>query len=319
MSRKRKPTITQLIMKQVNENLKDIKYDKTKKQYVNHAKRFVAFCRTNFDCRTFDECIPHIQEYVDYLKAQGYTPSTVHTHAVAITQAFRYPLKLVKKDKRKVSEYTRGRGVDITKEKPTKSDLFDPKWETLVAFQRKTGLRRNDLYNLCGRNLKYDESQNLSIEIEKSKGGKYQLQRILHEDEDFIRSYFKSIGPDERVFQKELFNNNLNLHYFRAEHAKECYEYYYEKTRRDPDFRKVMEQELRLRWQKYNIDKRTGKPKKFNEKLIAGNYYLRGDTKKMAIEKGLRTKYEKLIVLYISTFFLSHWRLGVCVHSYLLA
>ena len=33
MSRRRKPTITQTIMNQVKENLKDIKYDKTKKQY----------------------------------------------------------------------------------------------------------------------------------------------------------------------------------------------------------------------------------------------------------------------------------------------
>ncbi len=318
MSRKRKPTITQTIMNQVKENLKDIKYDKTKKQYERHAKKFVDYCRSNFNSKTYEECQDHVQDYVDYL-IQQYTPSSVHTFAVAVSQGFKVPLESINKPKRKISEYTRGRDVDPLKVTAAKKDLFDPRWSYLVEFQKRAGIRRNDLKNLCGRNLKYDENNNLCLELEKSKGKKYQLQRILPLDEEFIKSYFEGVGQDEKVFKKELFSNNLNLHYYRAQHARECYFYYLKLARTDPQIRAKMEKEIRERWAKYNIDKRTGKPKKFNEKLIEGNYHLRGDVKKLAISKGMPCKFDKLVCLYISVFFLSHWRLGVCVHSYLLA
>ena len=319
MARKRKPTITQTIMNQVKENLRDIKYDKTKKQYEHHAKKFVDYCRTNFNCKTYEECLEHVQDYVNDLIQQGYTPSSVHTFAVAVSQGFNYPLSSINKEKRKISEYTRGRNVDSLNITSAKNDLFDERWSYLTKFQSCAGIRRNDLKNLCGRNLKYDESNNLCLELEKSKGKKYHLQRILPEDEEFIKSYFEGVGPNEKVFKKELFNNNLNLHYYRAQHARECYFYYLKLARTDPQVRDKMERELRARWVKYNIDKRTEKPKKFNENLIYGYYYLRGDVKKMAIGKKMPTKYDKLVLLYVSTFFLSHWRLGVCLHSYILA
>ena len=237
MARKRKPTITQTIMNQVKENLKDIKYDKTKKQYERHAKKFVDYCRTNFNCKTYEECLEHVQDYVNDLIQQGYTPSSVHTFAVAVSQGFNYPLSSINKEKRKISEYTRGRNVNPLNITSAKNDLFDERWSYLTKFQSCAGIRRNDLKNLCGRNLKYDESNNLCLELEKSKGKKYHLQRILPEDEEFIKSYFEGVGPNEKVFKKELFNNNLNLHYYRAQHARECYFYYLKLARTDPQVR----------------------------------------------------------------------------------
>ncbi len=319
MSRKRKPTITQTIMNQVKENLKDIKYDKTKKQYERHAKKFVDYCRMKFNCKTYEECLDYVQIYVDDLIKEGYTASSVHSFAVAVSQGFKVPLESIKKPKRKISEYTRGRNVDPLNITSSKNDLFDPKWSYLVEFQKRAGIRRNDLKNICGRNLKYDESNSLCLELEKSKGKKYHLQKILPQDQEFIKSYFEGVGQDEKVFKSELFNNNINLHYYRAQHAKECYFYYLKLARTDPQVRDRMERELRARWGKYNIDKRTGKPKKFNENLIHGYYYLRGDVKKLAQSKNMDTKFDKLVLAYVSIFFLSHWRLGVCLHSYILA
>ena len=317
--RQRKPSITQTITKQVIENLQKVRYDKTRKQYLINTKRFIKFCRERYDCKSLEECRQHIQSYIDTLVEESYSPSTIHTYAAAICSAFNVPLEEMKKPKRKVSEYTRGRNENVLFVKDKKSDLYDESWSSLVSFQRRVGIRRNELKNLCGRNLKYDESGYLCVEVLRGKGNKYQLQRILPQDEGFVKAYFDGKAPDEKIFLPELFNNDLNLHYLRAEHAKEYYNYLLKRIRTEPGYREQLEAEIRKRWDLYNIDKRTGKPKKFNEDLIKGYYCLRGDTRKMAIKKGLSVKYEKLCTLATSIFALSHWRLNVCIHSYLLA
>ncbi|MGN1418051.1 MAG: hypothetical protein ACI4W6_01845 [Acutalibacteraceae bacterium] len=317
--RQRKPTITQQITKEATENLQKVRYDKTRKQYIVNTKRFIKFCREEYNCKSFDDCRKHIQDYANYLMSHQYSPSTIHTYIVAVCTAFHTPLEEVKKPKRKVSEYTRGRNESVFDAKRKSRDLFDAQWSELVEFQKRVGIRRNELKHLCGRNLKYDESNHLCVEVECGKGRKYQLQRILPQDEEFIKSCFDGKATDEKIFPPELFNNDLNLHYLRAEHAKEYYNYELQKIRTEPGYREQLEAEIRKRWELYNIDKRTGKPKKFNENLIRGYYCLRGDTRKMAIKKGLPVKYDKLATLATSIFALSHWRLNVCIHSYLLA
>lgn len=317
--RQRKPSITQTINKQVIENLQKVRYDKTRKLYLINTKRFIKFCREKYDCKTFDECRNHIQDYADYLLSHSYTPATIHIYLASTCCVFDVPLEEIKKPKRKVSGYTRGRSENVLFVKDKKSDLYNEGWSSLVSFQRRVGIRRNELKNLCGRNLKYDESGYLCIEVLRGKGNKYQLQRIMPQYEELVKSYFDGKAPDEKVFPPELFNNDLNLHYLRAEHAKECYNYLLERIRTEPGYREQLEAEIRKRWELYNIDKRTGKPKKFNENLIKGYYCLRGDTRKMAINKGLAVKYDKLAVLATSIFSLSHWRLNVCVQNYLLA
>ena len=54
----------------------------------------------------------------------------------------------------------------------------------------------------------------------------------------------------------------------------------------------------------------------FKEHLINGNYFLRGENKKLAIKKGLPTKYDKLCLMAVSVFHLAHFRNDTTVFSY---
>jgi hypothetical protein len=46
--------------------------DVTRKTYTRQFKLFVKFCREIYDCKNFDECKEHIQDYSDYLQMENY-------------------------------------------------------------------------------------------------------------------------------------------------------------------------------------------------------------------------------------------------------
>ncbi len=193
--------------------------------------------------------------------------------------------------------------------------MSNKKYERTVLFQQCVGIRRTELLHLKGRDLVRDESGYLCVLVENGKGGKETKQRILPEDTDFVKSFFDGIAPNQPVFDNSELKNKIPYHYLRAKQAQRAYAYY-ERMCATEEGRKKLERELRKRWQ-FNINKHTGKPKRFNEKLIRGTYFLRGENKKFAIEHGLKTKYDKLPLLATSVFHLSHWRNGVTL-NYLL-
>lgn len=146
----------------------------------------------------------------------------------------------------------------------------------------------------------------------------FRYQRILEKDISFIRSYFESVKPNERVFDEKYFENNLNFHGIRAECAKE---YYFEQLNRIKDnseYVEELEKEIRARWRNMNL-KKDGNPKNFRKNEWEGVYILRGKNRKLALEKGLPVCYDKRALLATSIFKLSHWRNDVTIASYLLA
>ena len=317
--RPRKLTVTQQIMQEVEKQLKTKKYpnEKTYKTYLKYARRYVQFCRENYNCRSYEECrsLEFVQGYCDTLK-ENYSPSSIHLFMVSVTAAFNLPLRKIDKPIRHTAEYTRGRKEKFTPQ--VAEDLNDPKWSRLVEFQKRAGLRRAELEKLCGRNFKKDESGYWCIEVRKGKGGKRQSQRLnSDEDIEFVRKYFEAVGPDEKIFPPEMFKNRLNLHKLRADSAREFYFQNLKKLQEDPSYAEQMENEIRARWKIYNIDKRTGKPKPFNPNLIKGYYVLRGKNRELARKNGMPGKYNKLCLLYTSIMKLSHWRCSVAVNSYI--
>lgn len=318
--RPRRLTVTQKIMREVEHQLKSKNYpnEKTYKTYLKYARRYVKFCRETYDCKTYDDCrcLEFAQGYCDSLKEE-YSPSSIHLFMVSVTSAFNLSLRKIDKPIRHTAEYTRGRSEKFTPQ--TAEDLNDPKWSCIVEFQKRAGIRRAELARLCGRNLKKDESGYWCIEVEKGKCSKYQLQRLnSDEDVEIVRKYFEAVKPDEKIFPSEMFRNRLNLHRLRADSARDFYFIHLEKLQKDPSYAVQMEKEIRARWEKYNIDKKTGKPKKFNPQLIRGYYVLRGKNRELAKQNGMPGKYNKLCLLYCSVMKLSHWRLGVCAQNYLI-
>lgn len=313
--RERKLTITQQIMQTATEKLAKYQNDVTRKTYTRQFKLYVKFCRENFNCRNFEECREHIQEYSNYLQTENYTASTIHTYLSAVCVMFEVDLGTIKKPPRHVAEYIRGRTINKI---DAKNDLNNPEWHYIVEFQKRVGIRRDELKRLQSGDFGDDESGYKCVIVRKGKGGKLQYQRILEQDVEFVKRYFDSIDENDYVFDSKYFENDLNFHRLRALSAKEYYFFQLQKIKENPAYAEQLEKEIRDRWEKMNLTKKS-KPKKFKEVELRGVYSLRGKNRKLARQKGLPLHYDKLALLATSIFKLSHWRNDVTIGSYLLA
>ena len=313
--RERKQTITQQIMQSVYAKLESYDHDLTRKQYARQTKQYIKFCREKYNVHSFEECSEHIQDYSDFLQRSGYSASTIHTYLSSVCAVFDEKLERISKPKRFVAEYKKGRNKAL----PTaQNDLDNPKFVYLTEFQCRVGLRRQELTKITGNDLVYDESGYLCVRVLKGKGGKMQLQRILDEDIEFIKSYFDRTKTDEYIFDKKLFKNDLNLHQLRAEAARNYYRYLIDKINADSSFRAQLEKEIKDRWNAMNRSK-NGKIKPFLHSEMYGIYSLRGKNRQLAIVRGLSVHYDKTVLLATSIFKLSHWRNDVTIASYMLA
>ena len=137
---------------------------------------------------------------------------------------------------------------------------------------------------------------------------------------EFIESYFKDKKPDEKIFKEKEISSHMSYHSLRHENAMRTYNYYLERIENEEGYAEQLEEEIRRRWNKYNIDADTNMPKEFKEELIKDDdYEIKGKNIALAKEKGLPLAYNRLALLACSVFHLSHWRLGVTVQNYILA
>lgn len=310
----RKKTVSRKLFEDARDFFKKYKNNKTRKIYTFAYRKFIDYCRREHNAKTKEECAEHIDKYIEFMKNKGLTASTLHTYLASICVYHNIKMTIYNKPKRYTSENIRGR-KNNGKANRSDNDLTNPKYSRLVEFQKCVGIRRNELKKLQKNDFVYDESHNPCILVRRGKGGKKQLQRLLPETVDFIKSYFD--GTDEPVFSKEELTNKLPLHYLRAKFAQQSYAYYL-KLAENPKTRKKLEKELKARWNKYNINPKTGKPKHLPHNLIYGNYILRGKPRKFAIKNGFPIRYNRLALLSTSLFSLSHFRNEVTVLNYLL-
>lgn len=106
--------------------------------------------------------------------------------------------------------------------------------------------------------------------------------------------------------------NMIDLHHLRAVQTQRAYQYYFDRLRREPGYQEQLEQEIKTRWRKYN-------KQRWKQHEFEGVYRLRGINKELTRQLGRPTGYDRLAVLAVSIFHLSHWRNDVTVNNYLLA
>ena len=119
--------------------------------------------------------------------------------------------------------------------------------------------------------------------------------------------------------------NKINLHGFRAEHAKDCYEYYNGLISHDSEIADTLRQTLLRRWEKAHERLRTEnmtawyrQRKRFVSDMDDRPYFLRGDNAAKAFAMCLPIEYNRLAMMCVSVLHLSHWRLDVTVINYLI-
>jgi hypothetical protein len=165
--------------------------------------------------------------------------------------------------------------------------------------------------------------------FERDKGGKSHKQRIRPEDVAEVKAYFDAVGPDELLFPK--LDKDLDLHGMRAENARRNYQYYAE-IASTPQGREQLRQQL---WARYTdpvigckawlLAKEQGDKSRmrkleyrFRKQMEDGTYYLRGANRQAAIKRGRPVAYDRLALLAVSVFSLSHWRLDVVSKFYII-
>lgn len=312
-------------------SLQDVRNNSTRKSLIKDVKDFAGYCKESGIRRFSDitEPVAVVQAYCDRLVADGhYSAGSIHRKLAAPCRALSVNMGDIDKPKRTQSTITRGRRVDGEVKRGDREQL-QPQYSRLVQLQSVVGIRRNELAHLRGRDLQRDECGYLCVHVQSGKGGKEQLQRILPADEGIVRQIFRTIQPDQRVFTPQEMRNHINLHGLRAGQGQRAYSYYAARLQSDPDYAGQLVKELAARYRAASPHgEHPGAAGRWFSKMfgsckladIAGSQYLlRGENKQRALTMGRPTTYNRLALLAVSVYHLSHWRLDVTVTNYLLA
>lgn len=231
-------------------------------------------------------------------------------------------MKEIRKPKRTSGKIVRGRNPEANKQ--GKAEMRQDKYKRLVDCQDVAGIRRRELAHLEGRDMIRDPFGYLVVVVRRGKGGKKQYQRIIPEYEETILRTFDGIGENQRVFTPEEMSNHINLHGLRAEVAQAAYKRYEQQVQTKDGREKLLEELRAYYMQLHPYDPKSQRKDKavycmewLEENARNAPYKLRGDNKKRAIEAGKQTVYNRLALLAVSVFHLSHWRLDVTITNYL--
>lgn len=296
--------------------------DKTRKVARRSAAQFAGWCAEHGYKGKDLFCTPGVaakalQAYADDMVGKGYSPATIHTQLAAPCKALGVGMDAISKPSRTSGAITRSRGLGNSQ---GHKQATDPKNTRLVTFQNSVGIRRSELGKLRGCDLVYDESGALCIRVVRGKGGKPQLQRILPQDIATVTTIMQQNGADELVFTKEEINNKIDLHSIRAAHARAAYDYYVTELKTNPLYRNQLIAELIARWDAERPNASNTQRKAYIAKLNNEHkLYLRkkGDNYNIAVKNGRPVVYDRLAVMAVSVFHLSHWRTDVTVTHYL--
>lgn len=311
--------------------LPQIQNNRTGTSYKKCIKNFAKWAKENGHKRPEDITKEVVQEYEQCLESnpKGYSPATIHTYLAPVCAATGVPMDQIRKPKRTSGTITRGRdhdagGRELQQNTQGRRQESNPKFSRLVALQRVTGIRRAELRRLTGADL-IQRGKGFYIIVQRGKGGKRQEQYILPKDVDTVRQIFEGIGPEQKVFSKKEMNNKINLHGFRAQHGKECYEHYVRIISSRPDAADRLRKTLLSRWEAAHERLRMEDPAawqrqrdRFVKDMDDRPYVLRGDNASKAVTAGLPVEYNRLALMCVSVFHLSHWRLDVTVTNYLI-
>ena len=290
----------------------------TEKQYRNHAIKFANWCKEQYGCRMLEECSAHIQDYADFLVAQGRTPSTIHTYLAGICRICGIPLADIQKPIRVVAENTRSRGTKAVDGRADSSREASPR---LYDFAQVVGIRRAEYLHLTPDDLVLDDFGHPCVLVRKGKGGKRQLQRILPDELPAIKAVFDAPADEQHLFSRDELKNKIDLHHLRAQRAQKMYRYYLDRIETETGYRAQLISEIRHIWEQDDEARKSNgyRAKRWSDMKVTGNYVLRGNNRKLAQKHGLPLQYDRLALLAVSVFHLSHWRHDVTVANYLLA
>lgn len=277
-----------------------------------------------------------INEYSRYLQDKGYSSGTIHTYLAPVCKGLQTKMSQIEKPKRKAGDVTKRRidGANLRGRREAQQDRY----KRSVMLSQATGARRSELAKITYKDLmKVDENGYRCVAIYGGKGGKNTYQRLTPEQivvcDGFIKQASESgISLTERVLMPSEISDHISYHTNRAERAVTSYHNYIKRI--ETEGRETIKQELVDRWNALNPIKdqifiRSDGSLTTQKKSRAKNfikiindaekpYKLRGDNRRRALEEGRPVVYDRLALLAVSVFDLSHWRVDVTMTNYML-
>lgn len=298
--------------------LKGITDNQTVTAYKKDCKLFAVYCKEQGVKRP-DQLEGRekelLQAYEKRLEASGYSASTIHRRLAAPCKATGISMSEIEKPKRTSGKITRSRNKKANRQ--GKREIENERYSRLVTFQKAVGIRRTELARLIATDLTTDESGYLCVYVAKGKGGKRQLQRILPEDEGTVLEIFRNAEPGQKLFSKEEMQNKIDLHGIRREQAQRAYKYYCDRLKNELGYKYQCRKELAARYKEFHEPGASNK-RFLHDIMNEEPYKLRGENRQKAIEQSKETEYDRLALMMVSVFHLSHWRLDVTVTNYLI-
>ena len=293
----------------------------TANTYIKEVKnRFAPWAAENGIKVPKDVTKEKIQDYEEFLSNRGYSPSTIHTYLAPVCKAAKISMNEIDKPKRTSGAITRGRGGEIGER--GRLEEKRPENERIVIAKDSIGIRKDEYKHLKGKDLVKGAYGGLYVHVAKGKGGKEHLQLILPLHEEAVNKLFEGILPEERVFSPEEMKraDKINMHGGRANVSKEAYAFHLNRLESEPGYSEKLKEKLLERYKEFHINVSPRSLKRFMDEMNNSKpIKTRGDNRQRCIEKGYPTEYNRLAVLAVSVFHLSHWRNDVTITNYLTA
>lgn len=301
----------------------EVKNPKTFQQYKPDVARFSTYAKTERGIRIFTQIhdpVALLNDYSEYLQKRGLSASSVYRYLAPVCKGLHVSMRAVSTPKRSALTVTKTRDMD--KGQRGRADLERQANNRVVVAQRAIGIRKEEIYRLRGEDLRTDAFGHLCVYVRKGKGGKRQYQRILPQDVETVKSIFDGIDAEKKVFSPDEIRatKKIALHALRAEHARDAYSYYNSIISADPRQRDRLRAELIDTFKTYHPDgSNPDKVARFTALMDKsdGVYKLRGDNKRAFEHEGRATTYDRVALMAVSVWHLSHWRLDVTIKHYM--
>lgn len=286
---------------------KEIHSRRTRDLYL---AEFARFCFWLFNVMGYnpymmmDEAAMYIQAYLDHLAWKGLRWATIHTALAALCKVF----------DRKMANYV----IPVDHLAPIKGRIVTPasleaekKYPLEAKFCRVVGIRLDEYIKLTGRDFVRSHGLYWVI-VRQGKGGKKQYQLIPKRWAAFVEKFFKRVGKDERVFDPKVMKA-LSTHRYRRELAREMYFTYKKILDTNPDAARIFEEMICKTMRRAGVDPNS-KP---DMRRLNKPYVTQGKVQESMKAQGMPTTYNRLALMMVAVYHLSHWRANVVVQNYM--
>ena len=188
----------------------------TYQSYTKHLNYFVDFCKSNFGCRTLEECRSYADDWLQRNIDRGLSPYTLKLEVSALSKLYGCSsTDFIPTASRHRSNISRSR-LDVKRDK----NFSEAKNKPFVEFCRSTGLRRSELKALTGDKLVFKDGHYMLHVTEGTKGGRERYVPIVGNVANVV-DLMKAAGTG-KVFSKV--NSNADIHGYRSEYAVRVYQ-----------------------------------------------------------------------------------------------